>query len=76
MQCDWKVNSRQHGQGKENGAERLAAVRRRLLLGVYDSDDVVYEVARRLLAGGELGWEAGVRGRPTQQRSQVDYRGM
>jgi hypothetical protein len=31
-------------------AERVANVRRRLLLGEYDSDHVVREVARRMLA--------------------------
>lgn len=30
----------------------MADVRRRLLLGEYDSDYVINEVARRMLAGG------------------------
>ena len=34
--------------------ERVAYVRRRLLLGEYDSDHVVREVARRMLACGAL----------------------
>lgn len=32
--------------------DRMANVRRRLLLGEYDSDHVVNEVARRMLARG------------------------
>jgi hypothetical protein len=55
--------------------ERLANVRRRLLLGAYDSDRVITEVARRLLAGGELGQRSQWARPTTQQRSQLDHRG-
>lgn len=34
--------------------ERLAELRRRLLDGAYDSLDVIDEVARRILARGDL----------------------
>jgi hypothetical protein len=62
---------------EENGGEkRLALVRQRLLLGAYDSDAVVNEVARRLLASGELGHRPEWARSNTQQRSRVDYRGM
>jgi len=39
--------------------ERVANVRRRLLLGEYDSDHVVREVARRMLASVFLEREEG-----------------
>ncbi len=56
----------------DGGQERLAALRQRLLLGVYDSDRVIAEVARRLQASGELGQRSHW-ARPT---GQVDYRGL
>ena len=56
----------------DGGQERLAAVRQRLLLGVYDSEHVVTEVARCLQASGELGqcshW--------ARTTGHVDYRGL
>lgn len=74
LRCHRDVSAGWSAAGHEGGNERLARVRRRLLLGVYDSDAVVAEVARRMLASGELGWD--VRGSDTQQRRQADYRGV
>lgn len=87
MQCHWSVTVGKHreeggggggGGGERRGKERLAGVRQRLLLGAYDSDAVVFELARRLLDSGELEWDAAARGpgRTAQQCTQVDYRGL
>lgn len=46
---EWEVGVVLHRAG-----ERVANVRRRLLSGDYDSDYVVLEVARRMLACGVL----------------------
>ena len=35
-------------------AERLSAIRERILRGAYDTDEVVGEVARRILDRGDL----------------------
>ncbi len=46
---DWEV-----GVDLIRAGDRVAHVRRRLLLGEYDSDQVVREVARRVLACGVI----------------------
>ena len=38
----------------ESRAERLQAIRERILRGAYDTDEVVGEVARRILDAGHL----------------------
>jgi hypothetical protein len=47
--------------------ERVANVRRRLLLGEYDSDHVVREVARRMLERGDFA-ERNASEAPSSQR--------
>jgi hypothetical protein len=56
--------------------QHLAVVRRKVLLGMYDSDSVIGEVARRLLATGVLGSRSH-RARPTAKHgSHVVIRGL
>lgn len=52
---------------------RVADIRRRFLLGEYDTDYVVTEVARRMLASGELGQSSRA---ATTSHQRTDYRGL
>ena len=51
---------------------RVADIRRRYLLGEYDTDYVVTEVARRILASPELGQRSAS---TTTSHQRTDYRG-
>jgi negative regulator of flagellin synthesis FlgM len=48
------VDAAAGGEAAELDPERVAAIRKRILEGAYDSVEVVGEVARRLLERGDL----------------------
>ncbi|MGQ0639571.1 MAG: hypothetical protein ACT4P6_02200 [Gemmatimonadaceae bacterium] len=78
IQCQREAgmrNARGERAAEGNWDGRLAVVRQRLLLGTYDSDYVIGEVARRLLASGELGQRSQWAKPTTQHRGHVDQRG-